>query len=227
MKRTLMLLALILLPGSAAGQDLPWDRLNQVLPPAVAAEIGARMDEARSQGLPAGALGSLALQGVAKGRSGEEVLAAVDALLAEMEVARAALQAGGREPGEGEIEAATTAMRMGVDGATVSEAARQAPSGRSLTVPLTILGGLTSRGLPSDEALAAVRDRMAAGMNDNDLVTDLGNNGRGLGSSMRPAHAGPGMAGGRGGFQTPVAGIMVPVGPQGDRPRPGRRPGGE
>jgi hypothetical protein len=227
MKRTLILMALALMPGAAATQEAALERLQAVLPAELAEQVSERIDVATSSDLPAHPLASLALEGVTKGRSGPEVLAAVDVLLEQLGQARAALQAGGQVPTDGEVEAATVALRMGVDGAAVAEMARLAPSGRSLTVPLMVLGGLAERGLPSDQALAAVRDRMAAGVDDAGLVNDLRDNGMGLGRSTRPAHAGPGANGAHAGFHVPVGGIMVPLGPQGDRPRPGRRPGGE
>jgi hypothetical protein len=58
---------------------------------------------------------------------------------------------------------------MGVDGAKVSELAKDAPSGRSLAVPLYVLGGLTDRGLPSDEALKRVKEQLEARVSDAEL----------------------------------------------------------
>lgn len=227
MKRTFVLLALALLPAAAGAQELDRDRLRDALPEGLAERVMERMDAADQLGVPSHPVAMLAREGVAKGRNADQVLSAVDALLAEMGQARGALVAGGHEPMEGEVEAATAAMRMGVDAGQVSELARAGASGRTLSVPLLVLGGLTDRGLPSDQALAAVRDRLAAGMDDGTLVAEAAERGLALGHGTRPGHTGPGSAVGPNGFKGPFAGIMVPVGPQGDRPRPGRRPGGE
>ena len=159
----------------------------------------------------------LALEGVAKGRSSAEVLAAVELLATDMGRAQEALQAAGRPVTEGELEAATAALRMGADGAAVSELARSGSSGRSLAVPLLVLGGLAERGLASDDALAAVRDRLQATADDAALLGSFPEVGRGLG--MRPDEVGTALAGQR----VPVAGVPVPVGPAGGR---GRRPEG-
>jgi hypothetical protein len=209
-----MVLAAAGLPAVAAAQQDPMARLAEVLPEPVSERVLERVAAARSRELPERAVANLVLEGIAKGRSAEEVLAAVELLLADMTRAQQALQAGGHEPAEGEVEAATTAMRMGVDGASVSELARSGPSGRSLTIPLLVLGGLTVRGLPSDDALTAVRDRMVARANDDELLRTLPELGGGLGRG-RPDVLPPGLAGG------------APVGPQQNRGRPeGRGRGG-
>lgn len=256
MKRMIFLMALMLVPGTVSAQQEAMDRLQEVLPPEVRAQVMERIQAARAMDLPAEAMANLALEGVAKGRSGDEVLTAVSGLVGEMGRAREALMAAGGPPAEGEIEAATAAMRMGVDAEQVRELARsrqqvraqaqagageqvrvreqvreearvQAEAGRGLAVPLLIMGGLAERGLPSDQAMAMVRDRMMAGAGDAELLGDFSEVARGLARGMRPEFAGPAMAGGFHGFRVPVAGISVPVGPQGDRPGPGgRRPGG-
>ena len=233
MKRTAYLLVAALLPVSAAAQQDPSERLTEVLPPEVSAQVLERIETARVRELPTQAVANLALEGVAKGRSAEVVLAAVELLVGDMGRAQdALLQAAGRVPAGGEVEAATAAMRMGVDGEAISELARSQPSGRTLAVPLLVMGGLTERGLPSGQALAAVRDRLSAGADDGALLRDFPQVGRDLGQGMRPDQVGPALAGGFAGFQVPVAGVTVPVGPQTEiagRPSdPGRggRPGG-
>jgi hypothetical protein len=105
-------------------------------------------------------------------------------------------------------------MREGADGSAVAALAKSAPSGRSLAVPLYVLGSLTSRVLPSDQALARVRDRLAAGASDSDLESlpaqaqnGLGTGGtppgRGLGTSQAPGSPSAGRPAGGG----PPAGV--------------------
>lgn len=230
MKRTptLVALALGLSITTAAAQEVPAERLAERLPPELVSQIQARMDAARSQNLPDQAVARFALEGVSKGRSSAEVLAAVDALLAELGQARGALEAGGHAPVTGEVEAAAAAMRMGIDGTQVSALAQAGPSGRGLAVPLLVMAGLAQRGLPADEALEAVQMRVAAGAGDGELLQDLPGaaQGGGRGMGMRPAHAGSGVGLGGGVPQMNPAGIMIPLGPPVDRPRPGRKPAG-
>ncbi|MEX2473404.1 MAG: hypothetical protein WEA34_14540 [Gemmatimonadota bacterium] len=221
---TFSLLALLSMPLAAGAQQDPTERLLEVLPEHIATDVMSRVAAAHEQGLPQNALTNVALEGITKGRSGEEVLAAVELLVADLSRARDALGASGRAAGEGEMEAAAAAMRMGVDGETVSALARSQPSGRSLAVPLLVIGGLADRGLPSDQALSAVQARITAGAGDAALLGDFPEVGQDLGRAMRPDETGLALASGFAGFQVPVAGISVPVRggqPAGDGPVPG------
>ena len=208
------------LPVPVAAQVDPVSRLSEVLPSEISERVLESVEAALDRDLPAEAVAHLALEGVAKGRSPEEVLSAVEALVGDMGRALAALERGGRAPDEGEIEAATTAMRMGVDGAEISELARSQAQGRGLAVPLLVLGSLAERGLPSDQALAAVRARLGAGADDSSLVGDVLRPGRGPATAMDPpGHA---IGGGVTGLPTPAAGVGVPVGPPTDNTHRGR-----
>jgi hypothetical protein len=84
--------------------------------------------------------------------------------------ARSAIAAGrGGVPHGDEIEAGAEALRKGVEGAEVSRLARTAPKGRSLAIPLFVIGSLTDRGLPSDQALARVLARLESNASDAEL----------------------------------------------------------
>jgi hypothetical protein len=216
-----LLVAALVAPMPAAAQQNPIDRLAEVLPPQISAQVLERIESARAGDLPVEAMANLALEGVAKGRSGEEVLAAVELLVSDMGRAREVLQTPGRVPSSNEVEAATSAMRMGVDGAAISELARSQPSGRTLAVPLLVMGSLTERGLPSDEALAAVSRRLAAGAGDSVLFHEFPEV-AGFGRGMRPETAGSNHAGGLAGLQVPGSGIEMPVGPPTDPGAQGR-----
>ena len=148
----------------------PSERLREVLPADVAERVLARIADARARELPAEALENRALKFAARGIAPADVERAIGAHAARMDAARAAFRAGreGAVTGE-EIEAGAEAMRQGVDGAAVSELAKSAPSGRSLAVPLYVIGSLVERGLPSDEALARVRDRLLARASDAEI----------------------------------------------------------
>lgn len=206
-------------------------RLAGRLPADVEAVVLERIAAAEGQALPSRPLADLALQGVAKGRNAEDVRRALDQQLGMLELAREALTTGGRASTPSEIEAAGLAMRMGVDAEAVSTLARSGPAGRALDVPLLVLGGLTQRGLPADQALGRVLERLIARADDAGFLADLpaaaGGGPRG-GPPFDPP-AGPFSSGGAG-PGGPPAGIPVPVGPAGGA-RPGRpdleeRPGG-
>ena len=188
----------------------PSTRLREVLPADVAQRVLARIADARARQLPAEALENRALKFAAKGVAPADIERSVSEQVDRMEAARAALVAGRRDvPDADEIQAGAEVMRKGVDGQAVSALARSAPSGRSLAVPLFVIGSLTDRGVPAAQALQRVMSRLQQKASDADLETlpaDLpgasaeargagNNNGRGNkgrnGVSGRPATAGP------------------------------------
>jgi len=210
----------------------PSDRLREVLPADVAERVLARIAEARARQLPAEALANRALKFAARGVAPRDIERATAEQAERMARAREALQRGRRErPSADEIEAGAEALRMGVDGAAVSTLAHSAPSGRSLAVPLFVIGSLVDRGLPSDEALRRVLERLQARAADADLERlpeQVATRGRPAGvGGGRPAGvgggppAGVGRPGGVGGG--PPAGVPANPG-QGGRPpaTPGR-----
>jgi hypothetical protein len=184
--------ASILVAGMAGAQTPahdPSDRLRQVLPADVAAKVLATIAEARSRDLPAAALEQRALKFAAKGVDPKLISKSIDEQEDRMEKAKDALDdRPGRKVADDEIEAGAEAMRQGVNGSEVSELAKSAPSGRSLAVPLFVIGSLVDRGLPSDQALARVLARLQARASDRELETIP----EGLGASHgnRPASAG-------------------------------------
>jgi hypothetical protein len=185
----------------------PSARLREVLPADVAQRVLARIADARARQLPAEALENRALKFAAKGVDPKNIERSVNEQAARMETARAALASGRKStPAGDEIEAGAEAMRKGVDGASVSLLAKSAPSGRSLAVPLFVIGSLTDHGLSSADALQRVLVRLKARASDTDLERMPGelppqavagqanrpaSTGRDFGQSHKPASAGP------------------------------------
>lgn len=177
----------------------PSDRLREVLPADVAERVLAKIAEARSRELPAAALENRALKFAAKGVSPADIERSVAEHAERMRQAKTAIERGrpARAQGE-EVDAGAEAMRRGVDGAAVSELAKSAPSGRSLAVPLMVVGSLVERGLPSDDALLRVQERLQARATDaelEELPGDVaagrpGTTGQDLARTKRPATAG-------------------------------------
>lgn len=209
----------------------PSARLREVLPADVAERVLATISAARARGLPAAALENRALKFAARGVVPRDIERSVGQQAVRMDSARVALQRGGDPNIEGdEIEAGADVMRRGVSGSDVSALAQSAPSGRSLAVPLFVIGSLMDRGLPSDSALHRVAERLQARATDQDIER-MGRElpaeaargqehrpaatGRELARTRRPGSAG-GAAGGMGG-----APASVPA-----RGRPGGTPSG-
>ncbi len=163
----------LVLAGSPSAQDSavdPLDRLREALPADVAGRVLAVISNAKGRDLPADALVNRALKFAARGIPAVAIERSVVDHAARLEQARDAIQAGrGSRPSEDEIEAGAESLRMGVDGAAVSALAKNAPSGRSLEVPLFVIGTLVDRGLPSDEALERVLERLRARASDSEL----------------------------------------------------------
>jgi hypothetical protein len=155
--------------AQAAAKD-PSARLREVLPADVAQRVLSRIADARARQLPAAALENRALKFAAKGVDPRSIERSVNEQADRMGLARAALVSGrALTPSGDEIEAGAEAMRKGVDGRAVSEVAKSAPSGRSLTVPLFVIGTLTDRGLSAEQAVQRVIARLKARASDSDI----------------------------------------------------------
>ncbi|HEV2641232.1 MAG TPA: hypothetical protein VGT98_00925, partial [Candidatus Elarobacter sp.] len=186
----------------------------------VAQHVLSVIRDARAENLPADAVENRSLKFAARGVAPDDIARAADEQVSRMRTARDVLRKGrAQTPTGDEIEAGAEALREGVDGAAVSALARSAPSGRSLTVPLYVIGSLVSRGLPSDDALARVRSRLEARASDADIQKDGQdvaashrgpNNGRGIGEGGRRDDAGD-----RGHGGGPPAGVPGNAGAKG------------
>jgi len=206
---TSLALALVLAAQTSVAQTPARDpsaRLKEVLPADVAQRVLAKIAEARAQQLPAEALENRALKFAAKGVDAKNIEISVNEQAARMQIARGALASGrASTPAGDEIEAGAEAIRKGVDGASVTLLAKSAPSGRSLAVPLFVIGSLRDRGLSSADALQRVLAHLKANASDADLESMPGelpasavagqanrpaNTGRDFGQSHKPASAG-------------------------------------
>lgn len=222
--------ALALAAGAQAPAADASERLREVLPADVADRVLARIAEARLHELPAAALENRALKFAAKGVPAKDIENSVNEQAKRMETAKDALEKGrGRKPAGDEIDAGAEAMRRGVDGAQVSALAKSAPSGRSLAVPLFVIGSLVDRGLPSDEALKRVQEKLQARASDGDLEDMPGAAGRAnkptvtgqdMADTHRPTEAGNPTARGRPASVPANAGKPASPGSQGKGKKP-------
>ena len=186
MKR-LIIAATLLFASAASAQKAndPSARLRQVLPAKVADHVLATIADARSHSLPAAALEQQALHLTREGAKPADVEKSIDRSAENMKKSKDALQKGGRKPTNDEVVAGSKLIGRGVDGSKVSEFAKTAPSGRSLTVPLYVTSSLMDRGLKSDAALARVHERLMAKATDRQLTAEANS----VASDKRPATA--------------------------------------
>ena len=168
-----LLLATSVFGQTSSAQTGPIDpaaRLREVLPSDVAQRVLARIAAARAGELPAEALENRALKFAAKGVAPLDIERSVNEHVQRMTAARDAIVRGrAGEARADEIEAGAEAIRKGVDGAAVARLAKTAPK-RALAIPLFVIGSLADRGLPSDEALERVLDRLEANASDAELT---------------------------------------------------------
>jgi hypothetical protein len=169
--------------GTAAAQVPaadPSTRLREVLPADVAERVLARIATARARQLPAEALENRALKFAARGVPASDIERSITEHADRMSQAKEAIESGRGAIANGdEIDAGADVMRKGVAGADVSALAKSAPSGRSLAVPLFVIGSLIDRGLASDDALDRVNERLKARASDRDLERLPGSAGKG------------------------------------------------
>lgn len=239
MKALTVMAALLALAAPVLAQDTADDlsaRLREVLPAEVAERVIATVSEARGRGLPAAALERRALMLAAKGVEARSIARSIAEQSRAMGEARVALARGRAGiPADEDVAAGAEVLRKGVDGAQVSELAKSAPSGRSLAVPLFVLGSLVDRGLPSDAALARVVERMNARATDAELarLPEQAAAGRARAEAARgaagaargrPAGAGAAGAGAAGGVARggPPANVPPAAGGRGRPATPGR-----
>ena len=218
--RTFTIVVAAVLAGGALRAQTPANdpsaRLREVLPASVAEHVIAVIAAARAHDLPAAALENRALKFAAKGVAPKDIERSVVEQANRMQKAKDVIdQARTRKATGAEVEAGAEAMRQGVDGAAVSALAKSAPSGRSLAMPLFVIGQLVDRGLPSDAALKRVQERLMAKATDADLEkmsrelpaqaangrsnrpTTAGHQGAGTGDMPATMPAGNPMTGGR------------------------------
>jgi hypothetical protein len=207
----------------------PSDRLREKLPSEVAERVIEKIAAARAKELPAAALENRALKAAARGVKPTDIEKSVDDNIENMKKSKDALEKGrNKKPTADEVEAGADVIRRGVDGKKVSELAQKAPSGRSLAVPLFVIGSLMDRGLPSDAALERVQAKLAARATDRELEampgkpSDVGGKpaltGQDLADTKKPAatatpRGGPpaGVPGNGGKKVTPPVGKKPPV----------------
>jgi hypothetical protein len=212
-----------LVPLILEAQD-PVLRLRDVAPPELRSQILAAVDEAGAQGLPGDVVAQVALEGLAKGRSGPAVAQAAHQAAVQLAEGRQAFTQSGRTPSPEEMRAAALALHLGVGGAEIRELAAGAPADRSLAVPLVVMGLLAERGVPVSQALSIVRARLHERADDVTLASLMGGIASvpGMGNPL-PA-VGTTLAGMKAGFAVPASGFIVPHGPPAGVPRNGGRP---
>ena len=163
--RPLAAVAVILLAGARDGeaQDA---RLSAQLDAETQSRVSLVIERARAASLPIEPLVDKALEGARKRAPNARIVDAVRTLAARLESSRVAM---GNASTEAELVAAASALQAGV-GTDVLTRLRHERGGRSLAVPLVVLGDLVTRGVPHDTASALILLVAHEGLGDETLL---------------------------------------------------------
>ena len=160
----LVIAAAITAAGARAGaQDA---RLVAQLDPGTQQRVSAVIERARAASLPVEPLVDKALEGARKHAPDDRIVGAVTSLAARLDSSRVAL---GTASTEAELVAAASALQAGI-GTRVLAQLRQERAGRSLAIPLVVLGDLVTRGVPHDTASALILLVAHEGLGDETLL---------------------------------------------------------
>ncbi len=149
------------LPLAAQDPD-PFARLE----PNVRFSIELLMDSAASSGLPAQALRSMALQGIAKKADGKDILRAVHKEFILLRVAHATLGS----VDAGELSAAAAVLQAGAKQNQLA-AFKGRQKGRNDLEAFTVWADLITRGVPSEDASSAITKLWQDGADDETFLS--------------------------------------------------------
>lgn len=161
----LLTVGLALSVGPATGQQAPDPRLERIraeLPAAAVQQIERQLQRARDQRLPLEPLLDKAVEGMAKGVAGARIAGAVAQLGTQLGEARGLLGTGATPPAA-DITAVADALRRGVPDHAIRRIAERAGPDGLIALEVHAVGDLMDRGVPAEQALAAVEAWRARG----------------------------------------------------------------
>jgi len=164
--RSLLALALFLLPCRLVAQDARAARLEGKLDVETQAVVLRTLDSARTRGLPTEPLVDKALEGATKRAAGSRIQSAVSSLLGRLEAARDALAP---NPSPRDITAGADALAFGATREAL-KAMRAIRPNESVAVPLGVLTQLVASGVPVRRATRVVADLLRRGARDEQLI---------------------------------------------------------
>ncbi len=151
----LVALTVAVMPVSAQDVDPRMERIRAQLPQGAVQQIEARIQAARSEGLPVEPLLDKAVEGIAKRVPPPRIAGAVDELARELGRARQLL-ADGVPPAPTDVAAVADAIRRGVPEQAIQKVAQGGPSGEPVALAVHTMGDLLDRDVPVDQALAVM-----------------------------------------------------------------------
>lgn len=149
-------------PPALAAQDPRLERLDSL----TRVRVEKVLTTARGRGLPAEPLVQKALEGSSKGAPGPRIVAAVEALLADLTKARQGL---GRTASADELVAGAAAVRAGATPEMVGQIRRTEPDG-GVAVPLAVFADLVAGGMTVDAAWHSVSELAQKGGDEEEFL---------------------------------------------------------
>jgi hypothetical protein len=150
-------------PARVAAQD---PRLEGRLDSLTRTQVEAVLTTAQNRGLPSEPLVQKALEGSSKKAPGPRIVAAVEALLADLTRAQQGL---GRNASADELVAGAAALRAGATLEMVDQIRRTAPDG-GVAVPLAVFADLVSGGMTVDAAWHSVAELAQKGGDEEEFI---------------------------------------------------------
>ena len=144
----------------------PAARLAQRLDAETHASVMKVVESAKEQDLPIEPIVSKALLGATFRQPAAVITQSVNVVLQRLVASRDALAP---TPTPRDIAAGATAIELGVPSKTIQDLRSRFP-GRSMVVPLAVLGELVANKVPVNRAAEMVRDLMRRGASENQLV---------------------------------------------------------
>ena len=185
-------------PPLAAQQDVT-ARLAGRVPPDVATLVRQLATSAAARGLPVDPLIQKAIEGSAKGVPSDRVATALRALVAQLDVANAALrEADPTQPDTDAIAAGAFALNAGLSSRHVTALAVASRPSNSVAATLRVASTLAAIGVPAEQTVELVTQVIKAGGSTRDVLAlptqVMTGVSQGSGRGVTPAQAAAGLA---------------------------------
>jgi len=170
-------------------------RLNGRVPAEVVPAVAGVAASAASRGLPVEPLIQKAIEGGAKGRPAQQVIAAVRALADQLGAASGALRSGGFDHADADlVEGGAYALGAGLSVRQVQHLARASRPPYEPALTLRVAGTLAALGVPPKNTLDLVEGLINAGRSPSDLLDLPSEVQAGVARGATPAQAADGLA---------------------------------
>jgi len=197
--KTLCVSLLLAICSTAVSAQDVTARLAGRVPPDVATLVRQLATSAAARGLPVDPLIQKAIEGSAKGVPADRVATALRGLVAQLDVAAAALRdAGSAQPDTDAIAAGAFAVNAGLSGKNVTALAVASRPSNSVPATLRVASTLAAMGVPPAETVELVTNVIDAGGSSADVLAlptqVMAGVSEGRGRGVTPAQAAAGLS---------------------------------